>query len=287
MVIPAGETSATVEVTSKPNDISGDSHTVIFTVTADGYSSGTCYLMVTDQTLPDARISSLTADKSETVVGDEVKLTVVVTNEGAAVLPSEVSVKIYRRGESTAVATLYTSEVLAIGASQTLTRTVVLPTSVGTHDYYAIVNEANSVSELSYTNNTSVEASIQTTAPFTVTVNTDKQIYIQGEKVQISGQLTGNGTANTDIDLYMINEGARQVKTIKTDASGAFTYEWELYALQAGHFAVGACYPGEGIRAEMASFDVYGLKRENSNYITCYQWRHTYWRHKTCQPRKS
>ena len=269
VVIPAGQSSVSVPVTSKTNEVSGDSHTVIFTVTADGYSSGTCYLMVTDQTLPDARISSLTADKQEASVGELATLTIEVTNDGVTELPAEVSVKIYRRGESSAVATLYTSEVIAVGASKTLTRTITLPTTVGTHYYYAVVNEANKVNELSYTNNTSEEVSIQTTAPFTVSVSTDKRIYIQGDKVQITGQLTGNGTADADIDLYVINEGARQVKTIKTDANGAFSYEWELYALQSGHFAVGACYPGEGLTGELASFDVYGLRRSDNDYITC------------------
>lgn len=269
VVIPKGQSSATVSVTSKVNEVSDDSHTVVFTVTAEGYSPGTCYLMVTDQTLPDARISSLVADKQEASVGELTILTIEVTNDGVIELPAEVSVKIYHRGESSAVATLYTSEAIAVGASKTLTRTITLPTTVGTHYYYAVINEANKVKELSYTNNTSAEVSIQTTAPFTVTLSTDKKIYKQGDKVLISGQLAGKNTTDTDIDLYVINEGARQVKTVKTDGHGTFTYEWELYALQSGYFSVGACYPGEGLTKELASFDAYGLRRSISNYITC------------------
>lgn len=269
VVIPAGQSSATVEVTSKPNDVSGDSHTVIFTATAEGYSSGTCYVMVTDQTLPDARISSLTANKTETMVGDEVNLTMVVTNEGTAVLPAGVTVKIYRYGSSAVISTLYTNNSINIGGKETLTKTIVLPTTVSDHRYYAVINESHGVIELLYNNNTSPEAIISAIAPFTVSVNTNKNIYQQGEKVIISGQLTGRNTANTDIDVYLINEGSRQVNTVMTNSQGSFSYEWELYALQSGHFSVGACYPNENQNTEMASFDVYGIKRTNNNHITC------------------
>ena len=269
VTIPADQQSVGVEVTSMSNGVSNDSHTVVFTVAASGYSSGTCYLMITDQTLPDARISSLTADKQEATVSEEAGLTLVVANVGAAELPAGVAVKVYRRGESTAVTTLYTKSAIAVGGSETLPKSIVLPATVGSHRYYAVVNEAHKVSELLYTNNTSAEAVINTIAPFTVTVNTDKSVYKQGEKVTITGQLTGKNTAETDIDLYVINEGTRHVKTVKTDAQGAFTYEWELYALQAGHFSVGACYPDEGLKTEMAAFDVYGLRRTSNNNITC------------------
>ena len=269
VTIPAGEQSTTVEVTSAANSVQGDSHTVIFTVQADGYAKGTCFVMVTDQTLPDARISSINADATEAEVGTQVKLTIEVTNDGAAELPAGVAVKVYHRGESNAVATQYTSEPLAIGGSLTLNKTITLPTTIGNHNYYAVVNESNKVQELSYNNNTSQDVIIKAIAPFSVVVSTDKSIYNQGEKIIISGQLTGNGTANTTVDLYVINEGARQVQQVITDAQGVFTYEWQLYALQSGHFVVGACYPNEGLRTEMASFDVYGLKRTEYSNITC------------------
>lgn len=269
VVIPAGQQSTTVEVTSAGNSIQGDSHTVIFTAQAEGYSKGTCFVMVTDQTLPDARISSITADVTEAEVGSQVVLTIEVTNDGAAELPEEVGVKIYHKGESSAIATLYTPSALAIGESVQVSRTITLPTTVGNHSYYAVVNESNKVNELSFTNNTSVDAVVKVIAPFSVTVTTDKKVYMQGDKVLISGQLTGNGTANTSVDLYVMNEGSRQAERIKTDENGKFTYEWQLYALQSGHFAIGACYPDERLKTEMASIDVYGLQPKFSGYITC------------------
>lgn len=276
VTIPAGQHSASVEVTALSNSTQGDSHTVVFTVQAESYATGTCYMMVTDQTLPDARISSIVAVSTldESVienqeVGTKVKLTITVSNDGAAELPAEVPVKIYLRGSSTAVGTVYTNEVIAVGGSQTVTKIITLPNTVGQHSYYAVVNESNTVLELWYNNNTSADVSIATISPFIATVSTDKAVYKQGDKVIITGQLTGSNIAESDIDIYLINEGARQVQTVKTDANGAFAYEWQLYALQSGHFAVGACYPSEGAKTEMTMFDVYGLRRTEYNNITC------------------
>ena len=269
VTIAANKKSATVEVTANSNNQSDDNHTVIFTAQANGYATGTCYIMVTDQTLPDARISSFTSNVQEAEVGTEALLTIVVNNEGASVLPAGVAVKVYRQGESKAVATLYTLEALAVGASQTLTRYIILPTEVGLHQFYAVVNESGEVRELSHTNNTSQVVAINTIAPYSVTVTTNKTTYKQGEKVVITGQLTGSGTAGTAVDLYLINEGARQVFSVTTDEQGAFQYEYTPYALQSGHFIAGACYPNEGLTTEMAAFDVYGLRRVNNDFITC------------------
>ena len=269
VTIPAGQQSTTVEVTSAGNSIQGDSHTVVFTVQAEGYAKGTCFVMITDQTLPDARISSITPEATEAEVGTQVKLTVEVTNDGAAELPEEVAVKIYHKGESGAIATLYTPSALAIGESVQLSRTITLPTTVGNHSYYAVLNESNKVNELSFSNNTSADAVVKVIAPFSVTVSTDKKVYQQGEKILISGQLTGNGTANAEVDLYVINEGARQVQKVTTDAQGSFSYEWELYNLQSGHFSIGACYPENELTEELVGVDVYGLKRTSTSFITC------------------
>ena len=269
VTIPAGQKSVSVEVSSKSNAIAGDSHTVVFTVSANGYSSGTCYLMITDQTLPDARISSLTADKTEAKVGERAIISIVVENNGAVELPSGVAIDVIRRGVSLPSFTLYTKDVVPVGGKETLSRSLLLPSDVGTHTYYAIINPQKTIKELSYTNNNSTDVSISVCAPYTVTVQTDKSFYQQGDDVTISGHLTGSDTAETSVDIYLINEGARQVNTIRTDAQGHFTYQWKLFDLQCGHFSLGACYPNEAKTQEMASFDVYGLRRANNDYVKC------------------
>ena len=262
ITIPAGSSDATIELTSKSNDVSDDSFTAIFTASTDGFSKGSCFLMVTDQTLPDARIASFTAEQTEEEVGGTTEISIVVTNDGAAVLPAGTTVTLYEIGTSRM---LRTTRALAVNETETLTATVTLPSTIGSGRYYAIVNESNTVKELNYNNNTSASVTIHTISPFTASVSTDKTVYKQGESVQISGQLTGNQTAEQTVEVYVINEGARQTLTAKTDATGAFTASWTPYSTQCGHFIVGACFQGENLRTEMAAFDMYGLKVNRSS----------------------
>ena len=268
VTIPAGQTSVEVPVQTKKNDVTGDSHTVIFTVAAEGYGSGTCYLLVTDQTLPDARITSLTVDVQQAVVGSSILLTAVVANNGAAALPAGTSVKFYKRGTSESLGVMATQEDVAIDGTTTLQRRIPLPEATGDHVYYCVVNEDKAVNELVYTNNTSAEVTIKAVSPFRATVTTDKKVYTQGEKVLITGRLTGDRTVNAQADIYFINDGARQTERVTTDAEGAFTHEWTPYALQSGHFVIGACFPDDATTEEQATFDVYGLRRVSSGYIT-------------------
>lgn len=269
VVIPSGQTSAQVTVKSKKNSTPDDSHTVIFTVSSNGYASGTCFLLVTDQTLPDAHAVNLTTDVSEAMIGTSITASVNITNDGAFPLPANTPVMFYLKGNADAIGTSYIEQEIPVGGSAMVNRIITLPESVNDYTYYAVVNAQRTVSELVYTNNTSNEVTVKAISPFTAKVETDKNVYRQGDIIRISGQLTGVRTTNEMIDVYIINEGVREVKQVKTDAAGKFTLDWQLFELQAGHFAVGACFKDDQTREEMASFDVYGLRRTESGYITC------------------
>ena len=269
VVIPSGQTSAQVTVKSKKNNVPDDSHTVVFTVSAEGYASGTCMLLVTDQTLPDARAIDLTTSVSEAMIGTKMTASVTIVNGGAYPLPVNTPVMFYQKGRTDAVGTSYIEKEIPVGGTVVISRVINLPESVGDYTYYVVVNAQRSVTELVYTNNTSNEVTVKATSPFTAKVQTDKKVYRQGDVVSISGQLTGEKTVNETIDVYLINENAREVKQVKTDGEGKFSLEWQLYDLQTGHFTVGACFKGDPTTEEMAAFDVYGLKRAETGYITC------------------
>lgn len=269
VTIPAGQTSVQVPLKSRKNDVSGDSKTIIFTVATAGYASGTCMLLVTDQTLPDARAINLTTDVSDAGIKSKITASVTIVNEGAYPLPVNTPVVFYQRGKSEALGTTNTESAVAVGDSIVVKRVITLPDQVGDYTYYAVVNASRTVTELVYTNNTSNEVKVQATSPFSATVNTDKQVYRQNAEVVISGQISGLNAGNTTIDVYMINDGTREVKQTDTDADGKFSLEWRLYDKQSGHFAVGACYRNDPTTEEMATFDVYGLKRTENSYITC------------------
>ena len=270
LTIPAGQQSAYVEVTPAANDTQDDSQTIVFTAQADGFSSGTCYVFVTDQTLPDARIVSFSADHAEAELGSKVSFTVVVANNGVADLRDATPVYVYLRNRRAPVARLYTAGATPAGQQQVLVGEVEMTAPIiGENYYYAVVNEGKKIQELSYSNNTSADIVIRTLPSFRATVSTDKSSYRQGDEVIVTGQLAGRDINKAFVDVYLVNEGARQVQRVQTDGDGRFQTTWQLLPRQAGHFAVGACYPDEGSSEELASFNVYGLQRTDSKYITC------------------
>lgn len=269
VTIPAGQQSIQVEITSKKNDISGDTHTVVFTVQADGFASGTCYMMVTDQTLPDAVITSISVAESEVEAGGMATISMTVMNGGQDVLPSQTRINIYVDGSTEVLRTLYTQEELNPGESTTISRQVKINIAPGDKRLYAIVNEEKQVAELSYNNNTSLPIDVHVLSPYRITIQSDKSRYLPGDTVLLSGSVTGSLSANSEIEVYVINDGLRQTMTITTDNEGKFKAYFTPYERQIGHFVVGACYPGEGLAEELTGFDVIGLRRTTQEYITC------------------
>lgn len=268
VTIPAGQQSVTVTIKSKVNAVPDDSHTVIFTVESAGYAKGTCWVMVTDQTLPDATITSLEATPQTVKVGEPVTVKVTVSNaSGNAPLPASTLVKVYAQGEKDALTTFTIDENLAIGESKTIVKSVDVPKSVATHHLYAVINETKAVAELSTTNNTSVTVDVNVESPFLATLQTDKQRYNQNEMITFTGQLTGKDFADAEVDLYIVCEGTRQVERVRADGNGAFTYKWLLTTALSGHAIAGVCYPDAGANDEITSFDIFGLRRYDTSYL--------------------
>ena len=269
VTIPAGQQTAQVEITSTKNDVSGDSHTVVFTVQADGFASGTCWLMVTDQTLPDAVITDFTISSGEVEAGGTATVSITVKNGGSAVLPAQTKVDFFISGSNISIGTLYTSADIAPGGSASMTKILLLPTATGSKSLYCVVNNSMEVPELLYTNNTSNYLDIQLSSPYRATVACDKDVYLPGETIALTGKVEGNVSANSKVEIYLINDGFRQTLSTVTDREGKFSLSYSPYEKQMGHFVIGACYPGEDISTEQGTFDYMGLRRTSQKYITC------------------
>lgn len=266
--IPAGETSANVVVSVRSNDTSSDNRTVIFTAEADEHSNGICWVMITDQTLPDAVVAAVIPSSDQIIVGDTIDVSVVIVNEGVAPLTAPVKTTLYMNNGNE-LATYYTQEDIASGDTVIITKKVALPASVGNYSMRAIINESQTTKELIYVNNTSDIVSFSMLSPFTATLYTDKQAYNQGETVFINGKISGRNTANAEVEIYFIDDGMRHYITVTTDAEGRFSTSWQPYIGLMGHFSIGACYPNENLRDEYVSIDIYGLKRTSNAAIIC------------------
>jgi pimeloyl-ACP methyl ester carboxylesterase len=265
-VIPAGQTSVVIPVTVMANDTEGDDKAFTFQATAQGYTSGTCWSMVTDQSLPDAVISSLDVNVAEAEAESDIELTIVVKNSGNALLRKGTPVSVYLGTEN--VLTVNTDQILSAGASTTMQAIYTLPKKTGDFTLMAVVNANKRIGELLYTNNSSEEVPIRIVPCIQLTAKTDKTVYQQGDTVYVSGVATGTKNAKAQVEVYFIRDDIRQTVSTTTDDQGRYAISWVPQKGLPGHYKVGACYPGSGISEAMAEIDVYGLTTWR-NRVTC------------------
>lgn len=269
VTIAEGETSATFTVKSKGNDTTGDDLTATLIAESEGFAKSSVWFTISDQTLPDARITAISSQESKVEAGGKTTLSLSIANQGSYVLPEQTKIGFYFDSAATPADVAYLQDNLAAGESTTMTREITLPATVGEHKLYAVVNDGQGVKELLYTNNTSDVLNIATVAPISMETKVAKAIYAPGEKVVISGKAKGKDIAQKSVEVYIVNGGYRHTITTQTQDDGSFEVSYEPYSGQTGHFTVGACYPSANLSDEQASFDIYGIKRTSSDAITC------------------
>lgn len=269
VTIAEGETSATFTVKSKGNDTTGDDLTATLIAESEGFAKSSVWFTISDQTLPDARIMAISSQESKVEAGGKATLSLSIANQGSYVLPEQTKIGFYFDSAATPADVAYLQDNLAAGKSTTMVREITLPSTVGEHKLYAVVNDGQGVKELLYTNNTSDVLNIATVAPISMETKVAKAIYAPGEKVVISGKAKGKDIAQKSVEVYIVNGGYRHTITTQTQDDGSFEVSYEPYSGQTGHFAVGACYPSANLSEEQASFDIYGIKRTSNDAITC------------------
>lgn len=269
VTIAEGETSATFTVKSKGNDTTGDDLTATLIAESEGFAKSSVWFTISDQTLPDARITAISSQESKVEAGGKTTLSLSIANQGSYVLPEQTKIGFYFDSAATPADVAYLQDNLAAGESTTMMREITLPSTVGEHKLYAVVNDGQGVKELLYTNNTSDVLNIATVAPISMETKVAKAIYAPGEKVVISGKAKGKDIAQKSVEVYIVNGGYRHTITTQTQDDGSFEVSYEPYSGQTGHFTVGACYPSANLSEEQASFDIYGIKRTSSDAITC------------------
>lgn len=265
VTIPAGEREAKFNVAVNTNAVEDDSHRVTFYAKgapSSNYGEGTCYVMITDQTLPDVTILDMSIYNSNFAVGDSIIVQTTIQNVGLDTL--EYCQLSFSHGTSRA--DRYIERFLLKGEKLTQLDTIPCNSVPGTYKLKAFADPYNKVHEIDKLNNT-FETDVTIKPLFTATALTDKTIYNNTETVHIEGKAFGVHPYNADLDVYIINGGMRFVVQTKTDEDGNYTADWTPEGNLAGHFAVGACTRDEGLKREMATFEMYGMRRYDTGFI--------------------
>ena len=268
VTIPAGQTSATAQFAARSNSTEEGDRTVSVIASAEGFSSGATWLLISDRTLPDAIVESFEISASETNAGEMISVSIRIGNIGAAPLPKGTVVQI--KMNKNVIETLSTPSVVPVGGNITLTPRLSVGNVPGTFTLTAVVDPAGSITELLTMNNTSESQSLTVKTLYTFTIAPDKAVYKDDETITLSGTATtiGGAPANgISVEPYVVFNNQRTKLECTTDQGGRFSVVYERPEVYRGLFIVGVCNPGEARTDSMSSFNVYGMERVGNSYI--------------------
>lgn len=265
VTIPAGKESVTTPFVALSNETNEGNRTISVIASSDGYSPGTVWMLISDQTLPDAEMQTPVCD-AEVEAGSKAKVTVTVKNIGAIKMPKGTQIRTSIGSSSTMT---QTDADIAVGATYTSVVELDAPSVPGNYRVTAEINPNGTVTELQTINNSAYTETTVTTA-YTYGIGTDKSTYNIGDKVVLSGTVktrSGATAASVEVEPYIIYAGSRIALKAITDAEGKYSVEYTLQAGMGGEYGYGVCTPGENISAQQGTFNVYGISRTTTEYI--------------------
>ena len=265
VTIPAGKESVTTPFVALSNETSEGNRTISIIASSDGYSPGTVWMLISDQTLPDAEMQTPVCD-AEVEAGSKAKVTVTVKNIGAIKMPKGTQIRTSIGSNSTMT---QTDADIAVGATYTSVVELDAPSVPGNYRVTAEINPNGTVTELQTINNSAYTETTVTTA-YTYGIGTDKRTYNIGDKVVLGGTVktrSGATAASVEVEPYIIYAGSRIALKATTDAEGKYSVEYTLQAGMGGEYGYGVCTPGENISAQQGTFNVYGISRTTTEYI--------------------
>lgn len=265
VTIPAGKESVTTPFVALSNATSEGNRTISIIASSDGYSPGTVWMLISDQTLPDAEMQTPACD-AEIEAGSKAKVTVTVKNIGAKAMPKGTQIRTSIGSNSTMT---QTDADIAVGATYTSIVELDAPSVPGNYRVTAEINPNGTVTELQTINNSAYTETTVTTA-YTYGIGADKNTYNIGDKVVLSGEVKTRGgaaAANVEVEPYIIYAGSRIALKATTDAEGKYSVEYTIQAGMGGEYGYGVCTPGENINAQQGTFAVYGISRTTTEYI--------------------
>ena len=265
VTIPAGRESVTTPFVALSNETSEGNRTISIIASSDGYSPGTVWMLISDQTLPDAEMQTPVCD-AEVEAGSKAKVTVTVKNIGATKMPKGTQIRTSIGSSSTMT---QTDADIAVGATYTSVVELDAPSVPGNYRVTSEINPNGTVTELQTINNSAYTETTVTTA-YTYGIGTDKRTYNIGDKVVLGGTVKTRGgatAANVEVEPYIIYAGSRTALKATTDAEGKYSVEYTLQAGMGGEYGYGVCTPGENISAQQGTFNVYGISRTTTEYI--------------------
>jgi len=275
--IPAGESTVDVTITTINDNDDDGSQMVTLKAAADGFAPGIAWVNVTDINRPDLEMGNMELNSTEVVAGRQMEIRTTIYNNGYGKAPYGVPFRFYLSkneriddGDSVIFEGTLDGQV-PIGGTYDLVALAGIPRMTGEYNLLGKINPETKVTELLYTNNEATPVPVTLIPAYSGTAVVDEESFTEPVPVTIYGaaeMINGDPAVNADLDVYVIMGKNRRVIQVTTDENGEYTTEFEPFSYESGHYIVGACYPGQGLKDEQDAFDIMGMERATKSYLT-------------------
>jgi len=274
VVIAAGQAYVDVPVTTINDNVADGNQQVYFHATANGFATGSVWVMVSDRNKPDLQVPLAKLTNATVQAMSIFNYQLTVTNTGFSTAPGGIKVRGYLSKDNVfdLADTLVSEDIIAAsipaGQSAQVVNAVQMPNLPGNWNLIYEVNPDQDMEELLTTNNTSQPVHVVVSPDYTATAVVDGAYFFKGVNIPVTGVATktnGAVAANTKVEVYVITNGLRRELSATTDAAGHYTTQFSPLGNEAGHYTVGAGFPGLGATAEQDNFDILGVLINNNN----------------------
>ena len=183
-VIPAGQKTVEVPISTINDGIEDGNQTVSISVQAAGFSSGFCFLYVTDLNKPDFVLRDVSISNSTILTNGTTQVSGKLINNGYLNAPMGSKVGFYLSKDDYVDAgdqllgTFITTAQILMGDSVSFNQTLTLPAKTGKYKLLAYANPNNAVNELIYTNNTADPIAMTVVPEYTATAIVDLETIL-------------------------------------------------------------------------------------------------------------
>ena len=283
VTIPSGSRSAQFKIAVPANSETADERYFTVKAAAEGYEPASVLFAISDKSLPDYNIKSVSIEGNELIQGREFTLVTEVENCGLSELAAGMRVSVYvaehssfMRGFMGEVITrnellgyVYTPEVVSAGETKIFKYKVKLSSSwFGTNYIITMADTDNEVEELSAGRNTSHGLRVNIVSPFkNVELSADKDSYVPGEVIAIEGY-SPTAMEGDAMEIYLYNtSGDVRTVTTKTAVDGTFAAQLVVAGSMGGSYSIGARAIGEDLFEELDKANVCSMSVNGGAYF--------------------
>ncbi|RYF84797.1 MAG: carboxypeptidase regulatory-like domain-containing protein, partial [Chitinophagaceae bacterium] len=272
--IPAGKAFVDVPVTTINDNTTDGSQTVYFEAKATGFSTGSVWVVVTDQNKPDLTIPAVSLSDTSVQALNLFNYNVSVKNNGLATAPMGAVVYGYLSkddvidAKDSLLITGTIATAIPVGQTAALLGAVKAPNVPGRYKLLFKVNPESAMTELLLTNNTAQPVALNIKPDYSATAVVQPTYFLKGDTVRISGTATkvnGAAAVGVPVEVYIITQGFRRTVTATTNNAGQYSTEFVPMVKEYGHYTVGASFPGMNLTDEQDAFDILGVKLNDGN----------------------